>query len=121
MAPVATFTAVTVDCPDPRTLAEFYREVTGQEIIYSDDDYAYLDSGGAGVSLGFQRVAGQSRPGWPGDAKQMHLDFRVADLDEAQRRLEELGAATPDFQPGGDKWRVMVDPAGHPFCISLHG
>jgi hypothetical protein len=30
----------------------------------------------------------------------------------------ELGAAKPEFQPGGDRWRVFTDPAGHPFCQS---
>jgi hypothetical protein len=32
--------------------------------------------------------------------------------------LLELGAAKPDFQPGEDRWRVLLDPAGHPFCIT---
>ncbi len=21
-------------------------------------------------------------------------------------------------KPGGDRWRVLVDPAGHPFCLT---
>jgi hypothetical protein len=25
--------------------------------------------------------------------------------------------ARPDHQPGGDRWRVLLDPAGHPFCL----
>ncbi|USY17364.1 hypothetical protein NE857_18635 [Nocardiopsis exhalans] len=29
-----------------------------------------------------------------------------------------LGAHKPEEQPGGDRWRVLVDPAGHPFCLT---
>ena len=28
-----------------------------------------------------------------------------------------LGAGQPAFQPGGDRWTVLTDPAGHPFCL----
>lgn len=50
--------------------------------------------------------------------QQLHLDFAVDDLDEAEARLLKLGAAKPDFQPGGGQWRVLTDPAGHPFCLT---
>ncbi|GHB67583.1 hypothetical protein GCM10010347_42100 [Streptomyces cirratus] len=32
-------------------------------------------------------------------------------------RLLELGAGKSDHQPHEDRWRVLTDPAGHPFCI----
>ena len=118
MSAIAKLSAVTIDCPDPARLAEFYRAVTGWEPVYSDDDYVYL-SGAGEVNLGLQRVADLPRPAWPGSAKQMHVDFGVTDLAEAERRLLDLGAEKPEFQPGGDKWVVLIDPAGHPFCISL--
>lgn len=35
--------------------------------------------------------------------------------------LLELGAAKPAFQPGGVRWRVCTDPAGHPFCLAVQG
>ena len=114
---LGTLSAVTVDCADPNGLAAFYRKITGWEVVYSDDDYAYLGSDGA-VNLGFQRIADHPRPGWPDSAKQMHLDFRVADLAEAEQELLTLGATRPEFQPGGDKWVVLQDPAGHAFCIT---
>lgn len=117
MPPIATLSAVTLDCPDPAALAGFYQAVTGYQPLYSSDDYAYL-AGDGEVRLGFQRVADHPRPGWPGPAKQFHLDFGVADIAEAERRLLALGATRPEFQPGGDKWLVLLDPAGHPFCIT---
>ncbi len=48
----------------------------------------------------------------------MHLDFSVVDLDESVERLKALGATKPDHQPGGEKWVVLIDPVGHPFCVT---
>jgi predicted enzyme related to lactoylglutathione lyase len=45
---------------------------------------------------------------------------QATDLDEAEARVLELGAAKPGFQPGGGRWRVLTDPAGHPFCLTLN-
>ena len=53
----------------------------------------------------------------PAGHKQFHLDFYVDDLDEAEAACLKLGAAKPEFQPGGEKWRVLTDPSGHPFCV----
>ena len=30
----------------------------------------------------------------------------------------ELGALKCDVQPDPDRWRVYLDPAGHPFCLT---
>ncbi|MFE0471912.1 VOC family protein [Streptomyces sp. NPDC058947] len=71
------------------------------------------------LTLGFQRVDGHRPPSWPDPAvpQQLHCCFRVEDLDQAEARLLELGAGRPDRQPNAEKWRVLTDPAGHPFCI----
>jgi hypothetical protein len=46
------------------------------------------------------------------------MDLDVDDVAEAVERCLELGASKPDFQPGdGDRWTVLLDPAGHPFCV----
>jgi hypothetical protein len=49
----------------------------------------------------------------------MHLDFVIDDLTRAERDALDLGAIKPDSQPGGDRFRVLLDPAGHPFCIAI--
>jgi hypothetical protein len=49
--------------------------------------------------------------------QQFHLDLGVEDLDAAEKLALGLGAVRPDHQPGGDRWRVLLDPAGHPFCL----
>lgn len=116
--PTATLRGVTLDCADPKALASFYHELTGMEIVYSDDEFAGV-SGGSGADLGFQRVDGYRAPQWPGQEvpQQFHLDFSVADLGQAEKQALSLGATRPDHQPGNDRWRVLLDPAGHPFCL----
>ncbi|MFJ3794517.1 VOC family protein [Kitasatospora sp. NPDC090091] len=116
-------TAITLDCADPEELAAFYREATGFEPHpKSDGDFAGLTRAD-GLFIGFQRVDDYRAPRWPDRTapQQVHLDFAVADLDEAEALLLELGAVKPAFQPGGDRWRVLLDPAGHPFCLTGGG
>lgn len=113
-------TAITLDCPDPEALAAFYRQATGLEPHpESNGDFAGL-RGDDGLFIGFQRVDDYQVPRWPDQTvpQQLHLDFAVDDLDEAEVLLLELGAAKPEYQPGGDRWRVLTDPAGHPFCLT---
>ncbi|GAA4917484.1 hypothetical protein HNR25_002397 [Streptomonospora salina] len=40
-------------------------------------------------------------------------------MDAAQPGMSALGAAEPWFQPDPDRWRVLLDPAGRPFCITV--
>jgi len=113
--------AITLDCADPRALAEFYRQITGFEPHpKSSDDFAGLNRED-GLVLGFQRVEGYRPPRWPDQTvpQQIHFDFRVDDLDRAEAELLALGAIKPWHQPAGDRGRVLVDPAGHPFCLTL--
>lgn len=116
MPALAQRRAVTLDCPDPKELADFYRSFTDGEVLYESAKFVGLSAGGTWV--GFQRVADHRPPRWPDPAapQQIHLDFFVDDLDEAEARLLELGAAEPGVQPGGERWRVLTDPTGHPFC-----
>ncbi|SFA94844.1 hypothetical protein SAMN05216266_102397 [Amycolatopsis marina] len=116
MTKTATLVMVNLDCADPRGLAEFYHQVLGWEITHAADEYAMIS--GEGAPIGFGRVEGFEPPAWPdrNAGKRFHLDLSVDDLDAAEARCVELGATKPDFQPGGH-WRVLLDPAGHPFCI----
>jgi catechol 2,3-dioxygenase-like lactoylglutathione lyase family enzyme len=111
---------VNIDCADPAASAAFYSGVTGWDVLHSEDEYAMV-SDGSGLSVGFGRIPGHRAPAWPdeGGAKQFHLDFYVDDLDVAEKACVGLGATVPEFQPGGERWRVLIDPAGHPFCVCV--
>lgn len=122
MTAIARLAGVTLDCAQPKELADFYHAATGLEVAHLDDDSAYLTDGGP-VAIAIQRVEGFTPPQWPGQQvpQQLHLDLAVTDLDEAESRLLELGATKPDNQPNPQRWRVLLDPAGHPFCLAVFG
>ncbi len=116
---IARFALVALDCPDPRALAAFYQAVAGGEIKEStaSDEWVRLQTG-TGADIGFQRDPDYTPPGWPdGSPQQAHLDFDVTDLDEAEQAVVALGATRSVSQPSPDHWRVLLDPAGHPFCL----
>jgi Glyoxalase-like domain len=54
-------------------------------------------------------VDGQPRP-------MMHFDFQVGDLDSAVADAVALGATLATEQRQ-ENVRVLLDPAGHPFCL----
>jgi predicted enzyme related to lactoylglutathione lyase len=117
MAGFATLVMVDLECADPPVLAGFYHQLLGWEVIHCQDDYAVIGAGGTRLRLG--RVDGYQGPGWPDSAapKRYHLDLEVDDVPTAVARCLRLGASKPAFQPGGDRWTVLTDPAGHPFCL----
>ena len=83
-------------------------------------EFRWADRADQTLDLAIQREPLYVRPTWPAaeGAQQMmlHLDFEVVDVDAAVAHALELGAELPDFQPQ-ENVRVMLDPAGHPFCL----
>ncbi|MEU1707774.1 VOC family protein [Streptomyces sp. NPDC005706] len=118
-APAFRYAAVTFDCADPAEMARFYSELLGMAVHYSSDDFILLGREGA-TGLAFNRLADYRPPTWPDPTqeKQAHIELGVDDLDIAEKRLLDLGATKPGFQPQPERWRVLLDPAGHPFCIT---
>ena len=114
---------VVLDTDDVDTLARFYSELRGWPIWKLDPgDGAALDLGEGVAYLSVQHNAGYVRPRWPagpGEQQMMlHLDFQVTDLEAEVARAVGLGAQLCEYQPQADV-RVMLDPAGHPFCLHL--
>ena len=114
----ARLAMITLYWADPGPVSSFWRDLLGWELTYGDDNYAMLQ--GPSHSLGFGRVEGYEPPTWPNPkgTKQFHFDLAVDDIPEAERRAVELGASVPAEQPGKNRWKVLLDPAGHPFCLT---
>jgi predicted enzyme related to lactoylglutathione lyase len=116
-----------LDCPDPLRLATFYSALTGLEIEAFDDlspeEVTGVDLMNDGQpTLRFQRVENYQAPVWPEGPRpqQLHIDFAVDDLKEEERHALSLGATLAAFQPG-ERFRVFLDPVGHPFCLFKPG
>jgi hypothetical protein len=118
MAAIARLAAVSLDSSDPVGLATFYRQLLDLEVFRESEDFVALK--GAGILITTQRVEAHRAPSWPGGPapKQLHLELAVSDLEEAEAQALAIGATKSDTQPNPDHWRVLLDPAGHPFCIS---
>lgn len=106
-----------IDCPDPRRLSGFYRELLGMVQVQDEGDWIVIGDAADRPGIAFQQAEAYEAPTWPDPQvpQQMHLDVRVDDLDEGERRALELGAERRDG--GSDSFRVFADPAGHPFCL----
>ncbi len=113
---------VALDAPDARELARFYATLLGWEIATDEPAWATIGPTDGVAYLAFQTSPGYERPIWPSaDGAQqmmMHLDFQVDDLDAAVAHAVDLGAQEAQYQPQDDV-RVLLDPAGHPFCLYL--
>jgi catechol 2,3-dioxygenase-like lactoylglutathione lyase family enzyme len=118
--PRMSLTAVVLDSPDARELADFYRRLLGWPTGSDEPEWVTLKAPGGGAGLSFQTESSYVAPTWPagpGDPQMMaHLDIEVDDLDEAGAYATTVGAVQADFQPQADV-RVFLDPAGHPFCL----
>ena len=115
---IARYPSIVIDCPDAAALATFYGTLLDWKVELSD--------GWADIRpdetqcISFQQVESYSPPQWPAQEmpQQMHLDVIVDDLDSGEAAVLELGATKHAHQPSS-RFRVMLDPAGHPFCLCV--
>src|SRR5581483_3316271 len=115
---IARFPSIVLDCPDAAALAAFYATMLDWKTEVKAD---WVDiRADYGQCISFQQVDDYTPPKWPGQdvPQQMHLDVVVDDLDTAEAEAIALGATKAEHQPG-TTFRVLLDPAGHPFCLCL--
>lgn len=125
MAAIASWTGwfgTVLGTPDPPGLARFYSGLLGGEVDDKDPGFVTFRLPEGSYYLGFQAEPDHEPPTWPagpGDQQmQVHLDIGVSDVATAVSQAVALGATLADFQPQEDV-RVLLDPAGHPFCVYL--
>ena len=122
---IAHLAYTALDCDNPIELADFYSKITGWPVEplgdYPPADVTWLellDDKGF-TKMGFQKIENYQKPTWPtgGLPQQAHIDFHAKDLDIAEKALLEIGAVKAEYQPKPHRFRIYLDPAGHPFCI----
>jgi Glyoxalase-like domain len=113
---------VVLDAPDGVALANFYASLLGWPISKQEGGEAAIAVPGTSSYLAFQSEPQYVPPVWPaaGGHQQMmlHLDIAVDDLPGAVADAVALGATVAEYQPQDDV-RVLLDPAGHPFCLYI--
>ena len=117
---ISSIIGIAFDCPNANKLADFYVALSGWEKEISSDDWAGIRTP-HGILLVFQTVDHYVPPVWPWEKdkqQQMaHIDFKVDNLHEAVEHALRCGASKADVQYY-DTSTVMLDPEGHPFCLS---
>ncbi|WP_443111246.1 VOC family protein [Amycolatopsis sp. A1MSW2902] len=104
-------TSTVLDAPDPRALAEFYRELLGWPIGADEPEWVTLRPSGGGAGLSFQLETQYVPPVWPADAgkqqMQLHLDFEV-DGRAALEAAATKAAATAGSRAAGSGWASVL-------------
>ena len=110
--------SVSLDCADPTALAAFWARLLDGEIAFASEEFVAVKLPSMWISA--VKVERYVPPTWPEDdvAKQLHLDLAVDDLDAAVTQAVELGATNPESQTAPERFVVLLDPAGHPFCLT---
>lgn len=109
--------SVVLDTRDPAGLATFYVGVLGGTVNHRDETWSVVTDP-LGRRLACQLSPEHEPPRFPdpSGSQQSHLDIEVDDIENAERRILELGATrVPDAH--GELFRVFLDPAGHTFCL----
>ena len=130
--PRAVVRGPVLDSADPLGLARFYSALLGWPIrdeagprpgAPEGDGWAILVAPDGALKLECQFDPNFVAPIWPSASGQplamAHLDVAVDDLARAEAWALECGATLAATQPQKGV-RVLLDPAGHPFCLFEH-
>jgi predicted enzyme related to lactoylglutathione lyase len=122
----STLDTVTVDCADPRRLADFWAASLAWVVDDAEDDGAFIrppegghGSNGEAVAAGPTGLFFQKVPEPKTVKNRVHLDLRPPDSMAAEvERSKALGATVQQrVDVEGSFWTVMLDPEGNEFCI----
>ncbi|MGI8877799.1 MAG: VOC family protein [Candidatus Limnocylindria bacterium] len=122
-----------LDAPDVAALTRFYEQLLGWEVEDIDgprpgrpagDGWSRLRPADGSTKIEIQFEEHYVRPVWPGapgtQGMQIHLDIWVEDVAAGVAWATACGATEAEHQPEDrdhDRLRIMLDPAGHPFCL----
>lgn len=113
---------VVLDSGNADELSAFYEKLLGWTRLVGEEFITVANMAQAGFPtwITFQQVDGYVPPVWPAtpDAQQQmaHLDFHVENMEAGVDYALSCGATLSEVQLE-DGLRVMLDPAGHPFCL----
>ena len=127
-SPELRWTTVCIDCANAERLADFYCHLLGWQITARDGDgWVQARDPNGGVGLNFQSERWYQPPTWPEQpeeqTKMLHFEILVDDLEAAVAHATAAGATVAHQPADRDQsgLRVMLDPAGHPFCLFVQG
>ena len=129
MSSAIRWVGVAIDCADAGPVARFYERLLGFRIgDFDPPRWAQLWDPAGGVHLNIQGDDSYLPPVWPEQegvqAKMLHLEVEVDDVGAAVAEATAAGGREAPWQPPDrdpDRIRIVLDPAGHPLCVFVHG
>jgi predicted enzyme related to lactoylglutathione lyase len=112
-----TVTCITIDCKEPRLVAEFWAEVLDWRVAHVTDEGGVVEAPDQGQPyLEFIAV-----PEPKTLKNRVHLGLSTTELDEQIERLVSMGAhvAWEEQFPPESPYRnvILRDPEGNEFCL----
>ena len=107
---------LTVDCHDPRALADFWTGALGWLVI-DESDNGVMIAPYAEYRPDTHPMFFQVNPDAKVVKNRWHFDLAPDDQDAEVARLEGLGARRVDIGQGKVSWVVMADVEGNEFCV----
>jgi catechol 2,3-dioxygenase-like lactoylglutathione lyase family enzyme len=116
--------AVCIDCADAGEVADFYVQLLGWKVVAGGGGWIKVADPAGGIELNIQAEDWYEPPVWPeqpgAPTKMLHFELETDDVAAAVTHALAAGAREAEHQPEGRNpvtLRVMLDPAGHPFCL----
>jgi len=135
-APTFSLTGICLDCATEQyeAVVAFWSELLGWSMVagcpgpsscqHPGEHWAQIAPAAGAVHLNIQSEPWYGPPVWPervGEpTKMLHFEIATTDVVAAVAAAISLGASEADWQPPNrdpSRLRVMLDPAGHPFCL----
>ncbi len=112
---------ITIDCENPRALADFWAAALDWKITFEDENEVSLELLDGSPEVGrIPDLLFIKNPDRKSAKNRLHLDLRPLNQDAEVSRLESLGAKRIEIGQSDDSdtsWVVMADPEGNEFCV----
>jgi predicted enzyme related to lactoylglutathione lyase len=115
--------AVTFDCANAATLAQFWSSALGRSIDPGQEENGtyFASIGRADPTPGEPVLMFIQVPEAKTAKNRVHLDLNATDRAAEVERLVGLGATVVhDKDEWGVRWTTLTDPEGNEFCVATH-
>lgn len=112
---------ITIDCVNPRAIAEFWAAALDWQITEADDEGVVIELLDGSPEQGrIPDILFYKNPDKKTVKNRLHFDLRPKDQAAEVARLESLGAKRIEIGQANEPeatWIVMADPEGNEFCV----
>jgi predicted enzyme related to lactoylglutathione lyase len=112
---------ITVDCDNPKLLADFWAAALDWKITHADEEGVVIELLDGSPEQGrIPDILFYKNPDRKVVKNRLHFDLRPQDQEAEIARLEGLGASRIEIGQANEPeatWVVLADPEGNEFCV----